>query len=123
MNIAWFPVLLICVALLAITLVLFGFPRGFWTKAKTPADLAHTPNPFRDDDRYWYAEVFYNNPDDPALFVPKRFGWGWTMNFGHPQARFVLIGMVLIVLVFGILLPVLASGLAPTGCHTFGCSP
>jgi hypothetical protein len=35
----------------------------------------------------------------------------------------VLIGMVLIVLVFGILLPVLASGLAPTGCHTFGCSP
>ncbi|HZU66369.1 MAG TPA: DUF5808 domain-containing protein [Ktedonobacteraceae bacterium] len=119
----WLFLLLMCVLLIAVVLALFWHPQRFPTKANTFADRRSSDVIFRDDDRYWYAEVFYNNPDDPALFVPKRFGWGWTMNFGHPQARFVLIGMVLIVLVFGILLPVLASGLAPTGCHTFGCSP
>jgi uncharacterized membrane protein len=27
------------------------------------------------------------NPDDPRLFPPKSFGWGWTLNFywlAHP---------------------------------------
>jgi Family of unknown function (DUF5808)/Protein of unknown function (DUF1648) len=32
----------------------------------------------------WKAGVFYVNPDDPALFVQKRFGIGYTLNFGHP---------------------------------------
>ncbi len=123
MNIAWFPVLLICVALLAISLVLLGFPRGFRTTAKTPADLAHTSNPFRDDDRYWYAGFCYYNPADPALFVPKRFGGGWTVNFGHPGGKLFLIVIVLVLLLSTVLLPVLTSGSAPTGCHSFGCTP
>ena len=28
--------------------------------------------------------IFYSNPDDPALWVPKRFGLGYTLNFGNP---------------------------------------
>ena len=39
----------------------------------------------RDDDRYWKLGLFYFNPDDPALFVPKRFGIGWTNNFARPM--------------------------------------
>ena len=31
-----------------------------------------------------YRGIFYSNPDDPALFVPKRFGIGYTLNFGNP---------------------------------------
>ena len=123
MNIAWFPILLICVTLLTIVLVLLGFPRGFWTKAKTPADLARTPNPFHDDDRYWYAGFCYYNPDDPALFVPKRVGGGWTVNFGHPGGKLFLIVIVLVLLLSTVLLPVLTFGSAPTGCHSFGCTP
>jgi uncharacterized membrane protein len=34
------------------------------------------------DPRAWRGG-FYVNPDDPALFVPKRQGAGWTLNFGH----------------------------------------
>jgi uncharacterized membrane protein len=123
MNIAWFPVLLICVALLAISLVLLGFPRGGRTKAKTPADLARISNQFRDDDRYWYAGFCYYNPDDPALFVLKRFGGGWTVNFGHPGGKLFLIVIVLVLLLSTVLLPILTSGSAPTGCHSFGCTP
>lgn len=37
-------------------------------------------------DRAWKAGIFYFNPDDPAIFVEKRMGLGWTMNFGNKWA-------------------------------------
>jgi uncharacterized membrane protein len=37
-----------------------------------------------DDDEHWKGGLFYVNRDDPALLVPRRFGLGWTVNFGHP---------------------------------------
>lgn len=37
----------------------------------------------RDDDRFWKAGLFYVNRDDPALMVARRFGVGWTVNFGN----------------------------------------
>jgi len=40
----------------------------------------------RDDDRYWKLGVFYFNPEDPALFLEKRFGVGWTINWARPAA-------------------------------------
>jgi hypothetical protein len=27
------------------------------------------------------------NPDDPRLFVPKVFGWGWTLNLARLLQR------------------------------------
>ncbi|MCI4346726.1 MAG: DUF5808 domain-containing protein [Thermoplasmata archaeon] len=45
----------------------------------------------RDDDRYWRAGVFYYNPEDPALFVPKRVGVGWTLNFARPVAWVIIL--------------------------------
>ena len=35
---------------------------------------------------YWKAGLFYYNPDDPRLFVGKRLGIGWTLNFARPVA-------------------------------------
>ncbi|AGL18678.1 DUF5808 domain-containing protein [Actinoplanes sp. N902-109] len=40
-----------------------------------------------DDDRYWRNDLFYSNPDDPNVLVPKRIGIGLTFNFGHPMAK------------------------------------
>lgn len=114
--------LLIWGLLVVVLLVLFWHPLRSRRKANTPADRQRTSAVFREDDRYWYGGFFYNNPDDPNLFVPKRFGLGWTLNFGHPQARLVLIGTLVVILVLS-LLPLLISGTAPTGCHTFGCNP
>lgn len=45
----------------------------------------------RDDDRYWIGGVFYMNRDDPAFLVQKRFGVGWTFNFGHRGAWVILV--------------------------------
>jgi len=122
MNISLFLALLIGGTLLAIILVLFWHPQRSRSQTRAFNDYERNNVIFRADDRYWNAGVFYNNPDDPALFVPKRFGIGWTLNFGHPQGRFVLIGSLLVLLLL-MILPLLVSGSAPTGCHSFGCHP
>lgn len=48
-----------------------------------------------DEDRYWLWGVFYNNPDDPAIMVQKRFGVGWTINIGHSTGKIILIGTLI----------------------------
>lgn len=58
----------------------------------------------RDDDKYWkLGNTIYVNKDDPALFVEKRFGIGWTMNFGRKESIIILVVFLLLV----ILLPII----------------
>lgn len=111
-------VLLIGILLIAVMFILF-LPAQ--RKADTPADR-YRGDFYRDDDRYWYGGFFYNNPDDPAMFVPKRYGMGWTVNFGNPRGRLIFIGTLLIPLIIA-LLGVLVPGMHASGCHTFGCTP
>jgi uncharacterized membrane protein len=30
--------------------------------------------------------MFYVNRDDPSILVERRFGFGYTINFGNPKA-------------------------------------
>lgn len=120
MNISWPALLVICGVLIAVALVLILPAPRFRRKANMIDDRPSTSVVFRDDDRYWYGGILYNNPDDPALFVEKRYGLGWTLNFGNPQAKLVLIGLLVVILVLSIL-PILISGAAPIGCHPSGC--
>jgi len=39
----------------------------------------------------WRAGVFYSDPNDPALFVPKRYGIGYTLNFAKPAAWLLML--------------------------------
>lgn len=57
-----------------------------------------------DDDRFWKLGVFYVNRNDHAAIVPKRFGVGWTLNFGRPVIWLAILVFVLVV----IMVPVLA---------------
>lgn len=57
----------------------------------------------RTADRYWKLGLFYINRDDPALFVEKRFGIGYTLNFGHIGA-WVFIGALVAITVMIIFL-------------------
>jgi uncharacterized membrane protein len=114
--------LLMCGLLIAIVLVLLWHPQRSRTKTSTSADRQITGAVYRDDDRYWSAGFFYNNPDDPAVFVPKRYGLGWTVNFGHPMGKLVLIGTLLLPLVLAIL-GVIFPGIHSSGCHPSRCHP
>jgi uncharacterized membrane protein len=42
-----------------------------------------SPGGDRTPDACWKWGMFYVNPSDPALFVEKRFGIGYTVNFGN----------------------------------------
>ena len=64
------------------------------------------PRPFVPE--HWRYGQLYNNPSDPALFVPTRNGTRWTLNFGRPVAA-ALMGFVLLI---GIVAPALILGLS-----------
>ncbi len=51
-----------------------------------------------DDDQFWKLGQFYVNKNDPSLFVEKRFGVGWTVNFARPIVWIILI--IILVLPF-----------------------
>jgi uncharacterized membrane protein len=56
-------------------------------------------------DQYWRGGgLFYYNPDDPALLVEKRFGVGYTFNFGNPRA-WITLGATLVFIIGALLLP------------------
>lgn len=57
-----------------------------------------------DHDKYWKAGIFYFNPNDPAIFVEKRFGVGWTINIGNVLSWLVFLGILAIVLIPSLLL-------------------
>jgi uncharacterized membrane protein len=62
---------------------------------KMPVD--HTP------DEYWRLGSIYCNPDDPAVFVQNRIGFGYTLNFGNPVA-WVGFGVFMLAMLGGVLL-------------------
>ena len=53
-----------------------------------------------DEDRMWLAGIFYCNPYDPSIVVPKRFGVGWTVNVGRPGGWAIIIGLLVVSVAF-----------------------
>ena len=47
-----------------------------------------------DEDHYWRG-LLYSNPHDSRIMVPKRFGFGMTMNLGNKKGRAVFYGTVI----------------------------
>lgn len=76
----------------------------------SPRDVPPAPAPAgaaagdRTPDRCWKAGVIYINRNDPAVLVEKRFGVGYTLNFGHPVSWLLLGSLVLIPLALGLFL-------------------
>lgn len=116
-----FFLVVIAALLIASALILFLPAQRSRRQSGSPANRQRTGPVFRDDDRYWYGGLFYHNPDDPDPFIPKRYGWGWTVNFAHPMGKLFLAIMIAL-----ILLPIVLSALFPNlpsyGCHPSGCS-
>lgn len=57
-----------------------------------------------DNDHYWKLGVFYFNRDDPNLFLPARFGIGWTCNFARPLVWVITLGFTALTVGFVVLL-------------------
>ncbi len=54
---------------------------------------------FRDaNPEHWKLLIFYHDPGNPNLFVPKRTGLPFTLNFARPMAWVLSAGLLALVL-------------------------
>lgn len=60
-----------------------------------------------DDDRSWKLGLFYYNTADPSFMVPKRSGFGYTVNMGHPWGMAFMVA-TLVIVVFTVLMSLVA---------------
>jgi len=75
------------------------FPMAHWlNKSRAPFASESMRTPIGDGtlDEHWKLGMFYFNPDDPALFVEKRTGIGFTMNFARGLSWLVLLLVVVL---------------------------
>lgn len=70
---------------------------------KSPSKSKNAVYSVDDDDDLWILGFLYNNPNDPSLFVQKRFGVGWTVNIGTAKGKLffiILFALILLSLAF-----------------------
>lgn len=48
----------------------------------------------------WKWGIFYYNPNDPTIWVEKRNGLGWTLNFAHSKSWFIILMFIALAVVF-----------------------
>lgn len=85
---------LIFSGIILITSLVLSFSTGQGGSRIQTAGSSQTDTIDRDDDRYWKLGQVYFNPNDPALFLEKRFGVGWTVNVARPTAWLLFIGII-----------------------------
>ena len=51
----------------------------------------------KEEESSHYFLIFYWNPKDKRVFVPKRYGFGWTINFGNPWSVLSLIAIMVVI--------------------------
>lgn len=54
----------------------------------------------RQNNDLWKWGIVYYNPNDPSVWVEKRFGIGWTLNFAHKESWFIIMIILAIPVVF-----------------------
>jgi uncharacterized membrane protein len=100
---SWAPLVVVLPILAAVIVAVVVLARNNRERDEGEEDTGLT---HREDDKYWRGGLFYINREDHALMVPRRFGLGWTLNFGNPRAAMLLAGVValiglLVILRFG----------------------
>jgi hypothetical protein len=74
--------------------ILKGYGQGGARLEQAAADAALT-NGLADNAR-WVWGLFYVDRDDPSIMVEKRFGFGYTMNYGNRTAVLFVVGFLVL---------------------------
>lgn len=91
------------ILLILILVATFIFVVSLLLAARQTRGKADIP-PTSSTNAHWYlAGTIYANPKDPAIFVPKRLGFGTTINVGNWKGAAIFLLMVLIVGVLPVL--------------------
>jgi len=57
-------------------------------------------------DKRWKWGMFYVNRDDPQIFVPKRYGIGYTLNFGN-RWSWAAVALILLAIALPLSIPII----------------
>lgn len=91
---AWAPLVVVLPILAAVVVAVVVLARNNRARDEGEPDTGLT---HRDDDKYWRGGLFYINREDHALLVPRRYGIGWTLNFGNPRVAMLLAGLLAVI--------------------------
>lgn len=94
---------LVFVALVTIISLVMGQSGARLFPATTVTGIA------RDDDEHWLLGTIYCNREDPSIFVPKRFGIGWTSNIARWETWAFVAGIVALCVLLIVLTGAMAS--------------
>src|SRR5699024_4461545 len=77
-------VILVLIILLILSLIILTIRTGqggsrIGATESNPSNIIEV-----DEDEHWIFGQIYFNRNDPTVFVEKRFGIGWTVNFARP---------------------------------------
>jgi uncharacterized membrane protein len=102
------PFLVIALGFVVVVVVVVTrYGQGGTRLARAPVSILADAAPVGDrtPDKYWKLGLFYVNREDPALFIEKRFGVGYTLNFGHPGVWIGLAVLVAVTVAIMLLVP------------------
>lgn len=85
--------LLILIGTILFTIKLERLNRGLEGEEQDTKEISSF-----DGDSYWKGGLFYFNKSDPSIFVEKRFGIGWTLNFANPIG-YILVFLPLLIII------------------------
>jgi uncharacterized membrane protein len=52
-----------------------------------------------DESKSWKWGILYFNKKDSRIFIPKKIGLGWSINFARPAAVLWLAGLMLLAII------------------------
>lgn len=98
MGFVWLSVAMIAFMLVALIRIMMKYGQGgaLMENGSTEAPLTNGLA----DNTHWVWGIFYVNKDDPSIMVEKRFGLGYTINFGNKAA--VVMMATFLVLILGL---------------------
>ena len=64
---------------------------------KSPIEQKDQNKMKRNDPDHYKWGIFYFNPNDQRIILPKRNLWlGYTVNFANPYSYFIILGILII---------------------------
>lgn len=95
---------IVLIAVLALTVLVLvatvGVNLAFGQSGSKVFRMEESDNLLRNDDVCWKLGMIYVNGNDASIFVPKRSGFGWTVNWGRPSAWALMAGFALFTVLF-----------------------
>ena len=97
------PVLIVTILMLPAVFVLIVWLNKGRTPAGRDSEIDSGAVGDGTPDECWKFGVLYFNPDDAALWVEKRAGIGYTMNFAHVSAWIIMALLLLLPVTLGLM--------------------